>query len=422
MFALTCAIQESARYRAKTVQVCAACGRLSRIHFHLSQTQSHSSSSTPLSAYTGFFPLQPAISHSSPSRFLMSSTEPTTPAGEDTGVQSSPLSSVISNLSNLNLDNEEHENEEHENEEQDNEEHDNEEHDNEEHDNEEHDNEEHDNDTSSSSDEDDISQALGASTSLHPDSGLPRLLESASLNDTLKTCIATEFAPPSSLSPDKVFEARTVDLPNGSVERFTLRDRHVPALGAAKTIAIYISGDAECSNFRQIGEIPRPIGDMTRPGNVAKVYVRREKGGCAFIYKPGQAGTKSLALEREGPDGKTHKRTETRAELRAVLAALHYKDWHSEGWKRVVLITSCMYVADHATTSLPMWWERDWFNKNGHPIKNQDLWKELSRVICDFEKHGCEVCFWRVPEDKNVDACKAAKDAVADPEGEGFAM
>lgn len=322
----------------------------------------------------------------------MSSTEPTTPAGEDTGVQSSPLWSVISNLSNLNLDNEDHDNE-------------------------------HDNDTSSSSDEDDTSQALDASTSLHPDNGLPRLLESASLNETLKTCIATEFvATPSSLVPERVFEARNVDLPNGSVERFTLRDRHVPALGPAKTIAIYISGEAECSNFQQVGKIARPVGDMTRPGNVAKVYVRREKGGCAFIFKPGQAGTKSLALERKGPDGKTHKRTETRAELRAALAALHYKDWHSEGWKRVVLITSCKYVADHATTSLPRWWKRDWLTKNDHPIKNQDLWKELSRVICDFEKHGCEVCFWRVPEDKNVDASEAAKDAVADPEGEGFAM
>jgi hypothetical protein len=70
-------------------------------------------------------------------------------------------------------------------------------------------------------------------------------------------------------------------------------------------------------------------------------------GGCAFVFRPqtrivhdngaptGNFHTAvTLRLEDEGPSS-TSKFTHTsnRAELRAVVAALQFRVWHSEGWK-----------------------------------------------------------------------------------------
>ncbi|KAK8166181.1 hypothetical protein IWX90DRAFT_204525 [Phyllosticta citrichinensis] len=221
--------------------------------------------------------------------------------------------------------------------------------------------------------------------------------------------------------PHVVFDARSIISAEIPRERFVLRRRHVPDQGSLKTMAVYVDGACESSNFGKLQTIsPPPIGDMTNPGGVAQVYLRTEKAGCCFIFGPGDPGTKTFALERKGPDGELHKRTKTRAQLRAALAALHYRAWYNEGWEEVVLITSSTYLVKSGTDILPKWWARDWVTSGNHDVKNRDLWKEISCVMGDYAQHGCKVSFWWVSEDSNRDALEKAEAAVAEPDGDGF--
>lgn len=69
--------------------------------------------------------------------------------------------------------------------------------------------------------------------------------------------------------------------------------------------------------------------------------------GCAFIFRPANAGPQSLKygsyhfrLENRGPNGDIQPQT---TELRAVIAALHYREWVGEGWNRLVVATDSEY-------------------------------------------------------------------------------
>ncbi|KAK7609006.1 hypothetical protein JOL62DRAFT_624340, partial [Phyllosticta paracitricarpa] len=181
----------------------------------------------------------------------------------------------------------------------------------------------------------------------------------------------TLFALPSELctsNPLDIFDGRSCDSAERSTKRFVLRRRHVPALGSLGFMAIFIDGACESSNFRKVETIYcRAIGDMTNPGGLAKVYVRSEVGGCCFIFEP-VVWNRNFALEREGIDGERYKRIETRAQLRAALATLHYRAWYVEGREKVVLITSPKCVVEHAATSLQTWWDRGWVNRDNFRI------------------------------------------------------
>lgn len=220
---------------------------------------------------------------------------------------------------------------------------------------------------------------------------------------------ATIFAPPLNLTlsgPDGIFAPRRIDsptgIPTGTTVRFALRCRHIPALGSFKTMAIFVDGACAYN------------------GASANAVGRTPRAGCAFIFKPGQEGTISTALERKGRDGEVHTHTSNRAELRAAIAALKFRAWHGEGWERVVLITDSEYVGLHASTRLRKWVERGWLTSGGQPVKNRDLWEALSDCIGDFARAGCEVSFWIVPRRWNTLADAAAKAAIAQRMPEEF--
>ncbi|KAL2162298.1 hypothetical protein VTH06DRAFT_7211 [Thermothelomyces fergusii] len=126
----------------------------------------------------------------------------------------------------------------------------------------------------------------------------------------------------------------------------------------------------------------------------------------------------------------SHDDTCNRAGLGAAIAALRFRDWAGEGWRRVVVVTDLEYLARGATEWLPNWVRERWRmprggrsatrknegdggggngNGNGndedddhHENKrcrcrpNRDLWEELQARIEELAAAGCEVSFWRV--------------------------
>ena len=74
--------------------------------------------------------------------------------------------------------------------------------------------------------------------------------------------------------------------------------------------------------------------------------------------------------------------TNNRAELLAVMDGLFaVKSKHRE----IHVWTDSMYVREGATEWLGKWKARNWRTKKGKPVKNQDLWRGLDRLIEKYE-------------------------------------
>lgn len=101
-----------------------------------------------------------------------------------------------------------------------------------------------------------------------------------------------------------------------------------------------------------------------------------------------------------------------RAELRAVLVALRFRNWKGEGFRTVVIATSSEYVVEGATTWVKDWVKRDWKNSSKVAIKNKDLWELLLGECERYEDEGMAIQFWKIPKEWNK-VCEAeAKEAV----------
>ncbi|KAL1890062.1 hypothetical protein Sste5346_008498 [Sporothrix stenoceras] len=117
-------------------------------------------------------------------------------------------------------------------------------------------------------------------------------------------------------------------------------------------------------------------------------------------------------LEKKGPFGDDALQTSNRAELRAVIAALRFRDWSLEGFKLVVIGTDSVYVVEGSTKWAKTWMEKNWRTKYG-PVKNKDLWEALLGEIEQYKNYGIEVMLWRIPRDWNMIADGVAKEAAA---------
>jgi ribonuclease HI len=76
--------------------------------------------------------------------------------------------------------------------------------------------------------------------------------------------------------------------------------------------------------------------------------------GWGFVFRTPQASRPDVGrvqgrLGDHGPSGESHPQTSNRAELRAVIAALQYRVWYGEGWKKLVIATDSEYVVKGAT-------------------------------------------------------------------------
>ena len=210
-----------------------------------------------------------------------------------------------------------------------------------------------------------------------------------------------------SLSPEAHFPLQTVAAPHRTpfprfINRFDSRE-------------ILLVVDGSCVNN----------GRHTDP-------LRDPSGGCSFIFRGVAASTHhadndnstntthpspflappptaaggaknpiAFRLEPTGPTGHPSPATSNRAKLRAVLAALQFRNWGGEGWRRVVVLTDLAYVVWGATRWLPRWVARGWRRpggiRGGGWYGNRDLWEALQGRVEELRGVGCEVGFWLVP-------------------------
>ena len=129
-------------------------------------------------------------------------------------------------------------------------------------------------------------------------------------------------------------------------------------------------------------------------------------------------------LEKRGPKGAVNADLNQRtAELRALVAALEFKIWSTEGWKKVVIATTSTYVHRGITESVEMWANSGWHQGeqfHGRQVPSFDLWERAIALVNEQAYHGCEVQVWLIPPREGIDAAAAAltmaKSAHATPE------
>ncbi|KAI1761063.1 ribonuclease H-like domain-containing protein [Hypoxylon sp. FL1150] len=188
-------------------------------------------------------------------------------------------------------------------------------------------------------------------------------------------------------SPTSIFDSRNINTmdENKVLRRFMIRRRHVPHVSTLKTTLLYTDGACR----------PHSPTDSTL------------RGGCSFVFNT-FAEVPFFAMETKGYDGQPHPHTNDRAKLRAVVAALEYQAWWSEGWERIVIATDSEYVSKGATQELRTWAVRKWRTAKGREVANQDLWKLLSFTMKTYAEKGCELSFWKIPKEMNTVAAAAA--------------
>lgn len=140
------------------------------------------------------------------------------------------------------------------------------------------------------------------------------------------------------------------------------------------------------------------------------------QAGWAFVHGPGSDGKPHVAagrLEEKGPFGEAAVQTSNRAELRAVIAALRFRQWGGEGFSSVVIATDSTYVYDGATQWVRTWPAKGWKTAKGEDVKNRDLWEALMGDMETCHEAGLSIQFWKIQRRFNAVADDAAKRAAA---------
>ncbi|CAP93273.1 hypothetical protein E8E15_005116 [Penicillium rubens] len=136
------------------------------------------------------------------------------------------------------------------------------------------------------------------------------------------------------------------------------------------------------------------------------------RAGCSFVYNESTSGFARFPLEYKGPTGQQHPMTIDRAQVRAVVAALRYRDWAADGFSRLIIATDSDYVVDGITRDAHEWTQFNWTTRAGEPIRNRDLWECLLGEVEMWAERGMSIQFWRVPRELNMKADRHAKEAA----------
>ncbi|KAK3936572.1 ribonuclease H [Diplogelasinospora grovesii] len=236
---------------------------------------------------------------------------------------------------------------------------------------------------------------------------------------------ATMFTPVDPhMTPDEHFPLQTVFAPNRPayprfVNRYDSREMLLVVDGSCVNNGRYSDAKGGCS-FMFKG---------SASGNTHKqVPITLPLVGKAATDTP--SGNVAFQLEAEGPTGESLPHTSNRAKLRAVIAALQFRPWDAEGWRRVVILTDLEYIVDGATAWMPRWVKRRWRKPHrGGAYLNRDLWEELQHRIDELRENGCEVAFWLARDNRKGEsqfiaqakaAAKQAARAVPDAQLEKF--
>jgi len=142
---------------------------------------------------------------------------------------------------------------------------------------------------------------------------------------------------------------------------------------------------------------------------------KKSRAGCAILTRAAQdeyrlAECKGFILEQTGPkdrvlQGDNFLYTQKRADLRAVIAALENQPWALEGWKTVTIATKSAYAYNGMTRSIAKWKSQNWLT-GAHPrcppVTDADLWSHAIGLVNEQAYRGCEVQFWLVPRNQNL--------------------
>ena len=220
---------------------------------------------------------------------------------------------------------------------------------------------------------------------------------------------ATLFVPQdTTLSPEVHFPLQTVFAPDRPavprfINRFDSREMLLVIDGSCINNGRHASKTAApragCS-FLYKTAVPPPL-TTSCVGNTAAVPDYTTDVTFPFLHladiNNDDGDAIAFRLERQGPDGSRTEHSSNRAKLRAVIAALQFRQWHSEGWRRVVILTDLEYIVDGATAWLPRWVARRWIKpRRQGRYKNRDLWEELQGRVDELRLRGCAVSFWLV--------------------------
>ncbi|GKZ91102.1 hypothetical protein CBS63078_2454 [Aspergillus niger] len=137
------------------------------------------------------------------------------------------------------------------------------------------------------------------------------------------------------------------------------------------------------------------------------------KAGWSFVYRPQNpsrniTGGVAGRLEMTGPTKVYHRQTSTRAELRAVIAALKYLSHDGNTFDSLVVATDSSYVVNGATLWIRKWLSKGWRSAIGKPIKNKDLWEALLKEVRCWYEEGREIYLWHIDRLHNQDAVRLA--------------
>jgi len=115
--------------------------------------------------------------------------------------------------------------------------------------------------------------------------------------------------------------------------------------------------------------------EVTIESYAPRLYVRASCKG-----NPGPGGW-GVVLQRgnetEQASGSEPTTTNNRMELVGVIEGLQLLPGNSE----VILYSTSDYVLTGATRWIKGWRSREWLKRDGKPVSNQDLWKELDRLM-----------------------------------------
>ncbi|KAI8725566.1 RNase H type-1 domain-containing protein [Fusarium sp. LHS14.1] len=140
------------------------------------------------------------------------------------------------------------------------------------------------------------------------------------------------------------------------------------------------------------------------------------RAGWAICFNDRDSGVVSGRLELLGPWGDYDEHSHNRAELRAVLAALRFRNWPGEGFNKLVIATHSEYVAKGATEWVLKWLWNGWMTNNRYAAKNRDLWQALLGEFERLGELGLKVEFWKIPKKLNPIEDRVAKKAAEEEE------
>jgi len=141
---------------------------------------------------------------------------------------------------------------------------------------------------------------------------------------------------------------------------------------------------------------------------------RRGGMGIRYVYLDDKEEEHCIDLNIEGYSGATNNQMELFAVIEGIKNSVHQSI--PIKYNEIEVRTDSRYVTENKNNAIYYWSKNKWFNKNGKPIENPELWKNL---IKEIKNVNLRVEFEWVKGHKKDPHNKAA-DSLADKSAKSF--